>query len=150
MNRKLSLDRGRHPADRHQKAVTPPGDGLNKTRVLRAVSQCVPKPADGGIEAVIEIDKSVGGPQTGPQLVPRDHLAGPFQQQGQNLERLFLQFDSGAVAPKFSRPQDRLRRLQTGSSASHCCSLRSLALSEPTKFSRSAPFLLASPTLLSI
>ena len=68
MNRKLGLDCGRHPADRHQKAVTPPRHGLNKTRILGAVSQRVAKPADGGVETVIEIDKGVGGPQAGPQL----------------------------------------------------------------------------------
>ena len=98
-------------ADRHQKAVTPPGNGLDKSRILGAVAQGVAEPADGGVETVIEIDKGVGGPQTAPQLVPRNHLSRPFQQQGQESGKgCSCSLTLAAVAPQFCPPADRLRR----------------------------------------
>jgi hypothetical protein len=52
---------------------------------------------------VVKIHESVGRPNPLSQVFPRNHVAGVFQQDLQNLERLFLQPDLGPVAPQFSR-----------------------------------------------
>ena len=83
---------------RCHKPISPAGDGLDKTGILSAVAQGVPEPADGRIETVVEVDKGVCGPQPALQLFPRNHFSRSFEQQGKNLEGLFLQFYPGAVA----------------------------------------------------
>jgi len=83
---------------RSQKPISPAGNGLNKARILSAVAQGVPESADGCVEAVVEVDKGVCGPQPALQLFPGNYLSRSFQQQGKDLEGLFLQFDPGAAA----------------------------------------------------
>ena len=50
--------------------------------------------ANGDVEAVIEVDESVGGPDYPPQLVACHHLAGVFQQGIQDQERLILELQA--------------------------------------------------------
>jgi len=97
-NRGLRLDRSSRVMHRRQEAVPPAGDGLDKARILSAVSQCVSEPAHGRVETVVEVNKCVCGPQPALELFPRDHFSRPFQEQGKNLEGLLLQFYPGAVA----------------------------------------------------
>jgi hypothetical protein len=40
---------------------------------------------------MVEIDKSVGGPNLRSQLLASDHIPGALEQSGQNLQRLTLQ-----------------------------------------------------------
>jgi len=66
-----------------------PGDCFNEPRILRRVPQGVPDLADSLVQAVIEVDDGLR-PEPVVQLRPGDQLAGTFQQQGQDAERLFL------------------------------------------------------------
>jgi len=54
---------------------------------------------------VIEIDKSVGGPDFLLQLFPRDHLARIFQQNLKNLQGLLLKLDLDALLAQFPGAQ---------------------------------------------
>jgi hypothetical protein len=47
--------------------------------------------SDGRIQAVFEIDVGPIGPQPPAEVLPRNDLAGSFQQGGQNQERLLLE-----------------------------------------------------------
>src|SRR5579862_3275683 len=101
-SRGLSIDHSCWSMYWREKPVAAAGDGLNITRILGAVPQGVPEPADGGVETMIEVDESVGGPQPALQFMPADHLSRPREQQSENLEGLFLQFYPGAVSAEFS------------------------------------------------
>ena len=96
--RNLGIDGGSCSVYRRQKPVSAAGDGLNKTGILCAVAQGVPEPADGGVQTVVEVNKSVCGPQPALQFFPRHYFSRPFEQQSENLEGLFLQLHPGAVA----------------------------------------------------
>jgi hypothetical protein len=50
---------------------------------------------------VIEVDKSVGGPDSLLQLFPRDHRAWIFQQNLKNLQGLLLKLDLDALLAQF-------------------------------------------------
>ena len=68
---------------------------------------------------MIEVNKSIDGPQAGPQLFACDDLSRMLQQHGENLEGLLLKPSYfGPVASQLS-DQDRPQRFQTGSPASH-------------------------------
>ena len=80
------------------------GKGLDEAGGLSGVVERVPQPAHRGIEALLEVDESIGRPQPLPQLVARHHLAGMLQEQEENLKRLLLEADPGALPPQLSGP----------------------------------------------
>src|SRR5438445_3273906 len=69
-----------HPADRRQKAISPAGHGFDESGVFGRVAQRIPQPSDCGVDAVLEINKGVIGPQPPAQFFPRHHLARTLQQ----------------------------------------------------------------------
>src|SRR5438093_9200829 len=84
--------------------------------MIRAVSKRDAKSVRCRVEAVLKVDKDIGGPQPVLQLFARDDLAGPLNQRQQHLQRLSLQPDLDAVLPQLARarleledpePQDR-------------------------------------------
>ena len=62
---------------------------------------------------MVEIDECVGGPQRLAQLLASDEIALVLEEQEQQLKRLFLQRDLGAVFTHFSRARIRLVRAET-------------------------------------
>ena len=62
-----------------------------KRWVIRGVGQGFTEPLDGGVHPVVEVDERVVRPEPPPQLVASDHLAWPFQQALEELERLLLE-----------------------------------------------------------
>jgi hypothetical protein len=96
------------PVYRGEEPVATSRYRLDEAGILGSVPQGVPKPADGSVEAVIEIDKRIRWPQTGPELVASDHLAGSFQQEGKNLKGLFLKSYSRSVTAQLAGSQINL------------------------------------------
>src|SRR3954465_7582504 len=87
---------------RRNEAVSTFGLRLNEARVRSGVAQGVAQLIDGGVEAVIEVHESVGGPEALAQILPGDHFASPFKQRDEDLERLLLQTDFAALAEEFA------------------------------------------------
>src|SRR2546423_752956 len=75
---------------RSQEAVSAPGQSLNEARVIGVVAQRFAQLVDRPVETALEIHEGVGGPEFLLDLFPGHHLAGPVQQNGQNLKRLLL------------------------------------------------------------
>jgi hypothetical protein len=50
---------------------------------------------------VIEVDKCVGWPELGSQILPGDDLAGVLEQLQQELRWLFLEANGDAIPPQF-------------------------------------------------
>src|SRR6202007_2676832 len=78
------------PLDLRNEAITTARDGLDKTRRLCRVAERFPEPLDSVVDAVIEIDERIGGPDLGTQLFSRHDLAGTLSEKLQNLEGLVL------------------------------------------------------------
>src|SRR5581483_6386413 len=74
-----------------QKAVATAGEGLDKTRTRRGVAQGLPQFVDDGVEAVVEVNKSIGRPQPLADFFAGDQISRALQQHEQNLEGLLLQ-----------------------------------------------------------
>jgi len=74
---------------------------------LCGIAQGFAQPIDGGVDAVIDVHKSVRRPKLLPELLPGDDLARMFQQKFQNLKRLLLELD---LHPLFAQ----LASLQVG------------------------------------
>jgi hypothetical protein len=65
---------------------------------------------------VIEIHKSVGGPDSLPEFLAGDYIARLFQQNPEDLEWLFLQPDSGSILAQLSRMLLQLEAPETNES----------------------------------
>jgi hypothetical protein len=62
---------------------------------------------------MVEIDKSVGRPNLRSQLLVSDHIAGAFEQSGQDLQRLTLQPQSYTVFAQFPCADIQLEIIET-------------------------------------
>ena len=87
---------------RGDEAVAPPRDGFHKTRTFGRVAEDFAQLHHSIIQAVIEIDECISLPQAISQFIPGDDLTGSFQENGQNLERLFREFQAETVLAKFA------------------------------------------------
>ena len=78
-------------------AVAAPGERFDEARVLRRVAQCITDAIDGTVESAIEIHHRVIRPDPLLQLLPGQHLTGPFQEGEKEFERLLLKLDFAAL-----------------------------------------------------
>jgi hypothetical protein len=77
---------------------------------------------------VFEIDECVPGPESAPQLFPRDDLTGPFEEHGENLEGLLLQANPGAAFAQFSRAQINFEKTEANETRRRVGRLRGYGL----------------------
>ena len=64
---------------------------------------------------MVEIDKSIGGPNLRSQLLESDHIAGALEQSGQNLQRLTLQPQAYTVFVQLLRAKVQLEIVEAQS-----------------------------------
>ena len=72
---------------------------------LGGVAEYLAKARNRIVQAMIEIDKGVGGPNLRSQLLASDYFARVLQQSDQNLKGLFLQSDLRSVSAQFTCSQ---------------------------------------------
>ena len=72
-----------------------------RSRISRVIAEYSSQLIDGGIQAVVEVNKSVIRPEFFAEFLPGYHLSRAFQKKRQNLKGLFLQTNSGAVLSQF-------------------------------------------------
>src|SRR5580693_6326185 len=87
-----------------QKSVPMARGGFDITWTLRGIAQREPQLGHRFVEAAVEIHEGVGRPQPLTQFFPRHHFARMLCQQGENLKRLLLQFDSNAAFAQLTGP----------------------------------------------
>jgi hypothetical protein len=68
--------------------VSPARQGLNVARGLRRVAQRLPDASNRVVQAVVEIDKCIGGPHSALQLLPSHQVARMFEQDLEHLQGL--------------------------------------------------------------
>ena len=79
---------------RRDEAVSPFRDCLDKAWTFRRVPERIPQTLYGRIDAVIEFDSRIVGPQPLPDLFSRHQLARAFQKFEKDKKGLLLQADS--------------------------------------------------------
>ncbi len=62
--------------------------GLNEARIVSRIAERVAQFVYRRIEAVVVIDKRIGGPELQPQFFTRQNVAGTREQLQENLQRL--------------------------------------------------------------
>src|SRR5258708_36227251 len=95
-------------------SVAAAGQRLDIARVLCSIAKSLAQPVDGVVQTVIKINERVVRPELLAEFIACDHVAGTFQQHGQNLKRLILQPDSSAVLEEFSCAEIDFKRPEPG------------------------------------
>ncbi len=62
------------------KAISAARNGLDITGYVRGIAERFTKALDGGVEAGVEVHKSVGNPKSGLKLLASDEAAGFLQE----------------------------------------------------------------------
>jgi hypothetical protein len=96
-----------------EETVAPPGYRFHKARTLSGIAQGLPNFIDGFVQAVIEVNKCVGGPQVLLQFFPSNHFPGMLEQHSKHLKWLFLQPDLHPVLAQFTRPKIHFENTKT-------------------------------------
>jgi hypothetical protein len=97
--------RGIENLDLGEETVAAASNGFDEAGTFRGVAESLADFVDGFVEPVIEIHKSVYGPEFFLKFLASYNLAGVVQQQSQNLERLFLKPDSQTVLAQLAGAQ---------------------------------------------
>src|ERR1700676_5578754 len=84
--------------DGSEETISPARHGFDEPGILRRISKGVPQAANGGVQAVIEIDEGIRRPEPLAQLLAGHDFAGLLQKLREYLERLLLQLDPHPLA----------------------------------------------------
>jgi hypothetical protein len=88
--------------DIREEAVSPPSNGFHKAGTLGGVSEGLTNFTDCFVEPVVEIHKSVRGPEFFLKFLTGYYLAVVLKQHRQDLEGLFLKANSKAMLVQFA------------------------------------------------
>ena len=91
--------------DGSDEAVAAFGESFDETGVVGFVGEGVAEFVDGGVEAVLEIDEGVFGPEALLELLACDDEAGVFEKDGEDLEGAILDFEADAGFAEFAGEQ---------------------------------------------
>jgi hypothetical protein len=91
--------------DGSDEAVAALGKSFDEAGIVGFVGKGVAELVDGGVEAVLEIDEGVFGPEAFLELLAGDDEAGLFQEDGENLEGAILDFQADAGFAQFTGEQ---------------------------------------------
>ena len=90
---------------RSQEAISATWNGFDIARIVSSIGKRVAKFADRGIQASLEIDESIFGPEMVLQFGSGDDLALSFGEQDEDTQGLFLEADARAVLADFTSCQ---------------------------------------------
>ena len=88
--------------DGSDEAIAAAGEGFDEARVAGGVAEGFADAIDGGVDAVFVVDEGAIGPELAGDLFAGEELAGPFEEQKQDLEGLRVELDADALAAKLA------------------------------------------------
>jgi hypothetical protein len=94
-------------------AVAALGDGLDVNGRVGDVAQGVAQFHHGGVEAVVEVDEGIGGPEDATEVFAADELAGMLEEIDKHPEGLLADTDGNAVAPQLEIASVDLKDTET-------------------------------------
>jgi hypothetical protein len=80
-----------------EEAIAAAWDGFDEARAVGGIAEGIADLVDGFVEAVVEVDIGVGGPETFLQIFAGDDLAGMVEEHREDADGLFLEADAKAV-----------------------------------------------------
>ena len=83
-------------------AVAAAGQGFDVAGAGGGISEGLADLVDGGVEAMVEVDEGVGGPEFLLQFFAGDDFSGALEQQGEHLEGLTLQAKLDSALAQFA------------------------------------------------
>jgi hypothetical protein len=89
--------------DRGEETVTRTRNRLDIPGAFGRITQLQSQPVRSGVQAALEITKVRPIPEAFAQLLPRDDLAGPLQQDGEQQQWLGLQLELDALFAQLTR-----------------------------------------------
>jgi hypothetical protein len=90
--------------DRKDETITLPRKSFNEVRVPRVVAERAAQLLDGCVQAQVELDECIVGPELLLELFAGNQLAGPFEQQGENAKGLLGDSDPNPLPANLPRP----------------------------------------------
>src|SRR5690242_17823932 len=99
--------------DSSEKAVSATRDGFYIPGLTGGFRQGIAQPLDGRIDAVVELHDGVVRPQPEPDLLAEHHFAGLFEQEKQDLKRLFPELDANPVLAQLAGTNIEFERSET-------------------------------------
>jgi hypothetical protein len=97
-----------HPLYGGNEAVPASRQRLHELRNIGRIAQRGAQPLDSRVQAMLEIDERVSRPQPAVQFLPREELAGPLDERGQQADRLILNRDFAPRLAEFARAEIEL------------------------------------------
>jgi hypothetical protein len=103
----------RYLLDLSKESVSAARQRFNVAGPLGGVAEHLAKTRNCIVQAMVEIDKSIGGPNQRSQLLASDHIAGVLEQSGQDLQRLTLQPQSYPLFAQLPSAEVQLEIIET-------------------------------------
>ena len=82
-------------------AVAAAGKSFDVAGGVDGIGERVAELVHCGVEAVVEVDKHVGGPELRAEIFAGDQLAGTREENGEDFEGLAGEFEARAMLPEF-------------------------------------------------
>ena len=118
--------------NRRDEPVSPAVQRLDKSRIVGLIAQRLPQFLDGAVQAQIEVDESVRGPEPGLQFFAGHDLARTLQKYSEHLKGLLVQFDLHPGLAQFTGLQINFEESET---ALYSDLLRGVPSSHPARCS---------------
>jgi hypothetical protein len=115
--------RGLPPLEPGDEAIPPARHGLDEPRLIGFIAEGGAQPLDRRVEAVLEVDERSVGPETLPQFVARDDVAGALEHQAEDFVRLILQADAPRPVAQLAGMAVELERRESKQVRPHASSL---------------------------
>ena len=83
-------------------AVAAAGEGFDEAWVGGGVAEGFADAVDGGVDAVFVVDEGAVGPELAGDLFAGEEVAGPLEEQAEDLEGLGVELDADALLAELS------------------------------------------------
>src|SRR5471030_1190493 len=117
--RGMFVGRRRLGLHRTDEAVAAPRQGFDKPGRFGWIPQSLAQPLDRGVDAMVELDHGIVGPQLLLQLFPSDQFTLALQQHRQNPDGLFGDFQFEPALTQFSGARIEFKHAETYLRRSH-------------------------------
>jgi hypothetical protein len=83
-------------------SISTPRHSLDESWILGVVAQSIAQLSYGAVDSVFVIDPRPGIPESGADLIPRNHFARVLQEEAQDSQRLILNFYQYPLLSEFT------------------------------------------------
>ena len=93
-------------------AVAALGNGFDVAGIVGRVAKQIADFLDSSVQAVVEVNEGIGGPESLFQFLAGYDFAAAFEEDAKHLEGLVLEAKASAVFPEFAGAQVKLKTIE--------------------------------------